>query len=91
MAYKEISTKPFLNYVKDIKKDKVLLERLHKKMDEILDNPEHYPVKKYELKGKRAAHIGTFVIVFEIMGNDVVSLKFKHHDQAYDWFSQMFV
>ena len=84
MNYKEVLTKPFLNDVKDIKKDKVLLERLHKKMDEILDNPEHYPVKKYELKGKRAAHIGSFVIVFEIDGNEVIFLKFKHHDYAYD-------
>ena len=84
MAYKEISTKPFLNDIKDIKKDKILLERLHKKIDEILKNPEHYPVKKYELKGKRAAHIGSFVVVFEIKGNEVIFLKFKHHDYAYD-------
>ena len=84
MNYKEILTKPFLNDVKDIKKDKVLLERLHKKMDEILDNPEHYPVKKYELKGKRAAHVGSFVVVFEIKGNEVIFLKFKHHDFAYE-------
>ena len=84
MAYKEISTKPFLNDVKDIKKDKILLERLHKKIDEILDNPEHYPLKKYELKGKRAAHIGSFVVVFEIKGNEVIFLKFKHHDYAYE-------
>ena len=84
MDYQEILSKPFLNDVKDIKKDKILLERLHKKMDEILDNPEHYPIKKYELKGKRAAHIGSFVVVFEIKGNEVIFLKFKHHDYAYD-------
>lgn len=84
MTYKEVLTKPFLNDVKDIKKDKILLERLHKKMDEILDNPEHYPVKKYELKGKRATHVGSFVVIFEIKGNEVIFLKFKHHDYAYD-------
>ena len=84
MTYKEISTKPFLNDVKDIKKDKVLLERLHKKIDEILENPEHYPVKKYELKGKRSAHVGSFVIVFEIKGDEVIFWKFKHHDFAYE-------
>ena len=84
MDYQEILSKPFLNDVKDIKKDKVLLERLHKKMDEILDNPEHYLIKKYELKGKRAAHIGSFIVVFEIKGNEVIFLKFKHHDYAYD-------
>ena len=84
MAYKEVSTKPFLNDVKDIKKDRVLLERLHKNIDEILENPERYPIKKYELKGKRVAHIGSFVIVFDIKGDEVIFLKFKHHDFAYD-------
>ena len=84
MAYVEILTKLFLNDIKDIKKDKVLLDRLHKKMGEILQNPEHYPVKKYEIKGKRAAHVGSFVVVFEIDGNNVIFLKFKHHDFAYE-------
>ena len=84
MAYQEELTKPFLNDVKDIKKDKVLVERLHKKMDEILENPEHYPMKKYNLKGKRAAHIDPYVVVFEIKGNKVIFLRFKHHDYAYD-------
>ena len=62
----------------------MLQERLHKKMDEILQNPEHYPVKKYNLKGKRAAHVGSYVVVFEVKGDDVVFLRFKHHDYAYD-------
>jgi len=84
MAYKEILTRPFLNDVKNIKKDKVLLERLHKKIDEILENPEHYPVKRYELKGKRGAHVGSFVIVFEIKGDEIIFWRFKHHDYAYE-------
>lgn len=84
MPYKEVLTKLFLDDVKDAKKDKLLLERLHKKMDEILQNPEHYPVKRHNLKGKRAAHIGSFVVVFQIVGEDVVFLKFEHHDHAYD-------
>lgn len=75
MDYKEVLTKPFLNDVKDTKKDRVLLERLHKKLDEILENPEHYPVKQYELKGKRAAHICSFVVVFEIKGDESNILK----------------
>ena len=83
MVYTERLTKLFLKDVKSIKKAKTLLERLNNKMDEILLNPEHYPVKKYELKGKRSAHVGSYVIVFEIVGNDVVFLRFKHHDYAY--------
>ena len=83
MVYTERLTKLFLKDVKSIKKAKTLLERLNNKMDEILLNPEHYPVKKYELKGKRSSHVGSYVIVFEIVGNDVVFLRFKHHDYAY--------
>ena len=83
MPFIEVLTQPFLSDVKDIKKDRVLLERLNKKMDEIMANPEHYPVKRYDLKGKRAAHIGSYVVVFEIQHDDVVFHRFKHHDFAY--------
>ncbi|MGR3177666.1 MAG: hypothetical protein ACUZ8E_06380 [Candidatus Anammoxibacter sp.] len=48
----EILTKPFLSDIKAVKKDRILLERLHKKMDQILQNPEHYPIKRFKLKGK---------------------------------------
>ncbi len=83
MPYSEILTKPFLSDVKDIKKDKALLQRLERKMDEIMETPEHYPVKKHELKGKRAAHVGSYVLIFDIVGTNVIFLRFKHHDYAY--------
>ena len=83
MRHQEILTKPFLNDVKAIKRDKILLGRLHKKMDEILQNPEHYPIKRYRLKNKRSAHIGSYVILFEVKSNEVVFYKFRHHDFVY--------
>ncbi|MBI2208351.1 type II toxin-antitoxin system RelE/ParE family toxin [Candidatus Woesearchaeota archaeon] len=79
-----VFTRSFSQDVKDIKKDKVLFNRLKKKIDEILENPEHYPLKKYNLKGKRGAHVGSYVIIFEVEGKDIVFLKFKHHDYAYE-------
>jgi len=82
--YNAIFPKPFSNDIKAIKKDKVLYERLWKKIQEILKNPEHYEPKKYRLKGKRTAHVGSYVILFEIKRNDVVFLRFKHHDQVYE-------
>ena len=84
MEYTPVFPKLFQEDVKDIKKDKVLHDRLWKKVAEILQNPEHYPLKKYELKGKRAAHVGSYVIIFEIMSDEVHFLKFKHHDYAYE-------
>ena len=81
--YTPVFPKPFQKDLKDIKKDKVLYSRLWKKIDEIAKNPEHYPAKKYGLKCKRSAHVGSFVIVFEIKGNEVIFWRFKHHDYAY--------
>ncbi|MDP7116348.1 MAG: type II toxin-antitoxin system RelE/ParE family toxin [Candidatus Woesearchaeota archaeon] len=83
MKYRDVLTKAFLRDVKAIKSDKVLLKRLDDKIDEILENPEHYPIKKYNLKGKRGVHVGSYVVVFEIVGEDVVFHRFKHHDYAY--------
>ncbi len=82
--YSPVFPKAFHKDVKAIKKDKVLYERLWKKIAEIMEKPEHYPTKRYDIKGKRAAHIGSYVLVFEIVGNNVIFLRFKHHDQAYD-------
>lgn len=76
---------PFQQDVKSLmKKDKILYERLWKKIAEIMQNPEHYPMKRYELKGTHAAHVGSFVVAFRIAGEDVIFLKFGHHDNAYD-------
>ncbi|MGB2728853.1 MAG: type II toxin-antitoxin system RelE/ParE family toxin [Halobacteriota archaeon] len=83
MRYKERYTKLFLKDVKVIKKDKVLLDRLNKKTDQILENPEHYPPKRYELKGKRSAHVGSYVILFEVVGEIVIFYRFRHHDHVY--------
>ena len=83
MRYIERYTKPFLKDIKVIKKDKVLVDRLNKKIDQILENPEHYPSKKYELKGKRGAHIGSYVVLFEITGEVIIFHRFRHHDHVY--------
>jgi 5'(3')-deoxyribonucleotidase len=40
--YTQVFTRPFLEDVKAIKKDKNLIERLNGKINEILRNPEHY-------------------------------------------------
>jgi addiction module RelE/StbE family toxin len=83
MGYKERYTESFLRDVKVIKKDSVLLDRLNKKIDQILENPEHYPPKLYNLKGKRGAHIGSYVVLFEVAGEIVIFHRFRHHDHVY--------
>ncbi|HHT9116511.1 MAG: hypothetical protein A3K25_00705 [Planctomycetes bacterium RIFOXYB12_FULL_42_10] len=82
--YSPVLTQAFSNDVKAIKKDTVLYKRLLNKMEEILINPEHYPVKRYKLKGKRGVHVGSYVVLFEIKGNEVIFHKFRHHDFVYE-------
>ena len=68
------------------KKNPVLRESLEKKMNEIIQNPQHYKPLKYDLAGERRVHImKSFVLKFEINEqNKIVSfLFFGHHDEAY--------
>lgn len=83
MTWREVHTKSFSRDVKAMKSDAALLARLHKKMDEILTQPEHYPPKRYDLKGVRGAHVGSFVVLFAVEEDAVVFLRFQHHDTAY--------
>jgi len=78
--------KIFLKRLKKLKRDNLqLYERLKKKLDEILENPEHYKPLSNVLKGKRRVHIGSFVIVFMVDEEDkkVTFLEFDHHDKVY--------
>ena len=52
MIFKRVYAKEFLRDVKKIQKDRSILERLYKKIDEILQNPEHYKPLRYDLKVK---------------------------------------
>ena len=53
--------------IKIKKKNKLLSERINKKILEIIENPAHYKPLRFVLKGKRRVHIGQFVIVFKII------------------------
>ena len=68
------------------KKNPVLKEALEKKMNEILENPQHYKPLKYDSARERRVHImKSFVLKFEIneATKTVVFLFFGHHDEAY--------
>ena len=84
MEYKIQFTPFFEKQLKKLKKkDKVLFERLTKKLKEIRQNPEHYKPLSNILKGNRRAHLDPFVIIFEIQGDVVIAHYVKHHDAAY--------
>ena len=68
------------------KKNPVLREALEKKMNEIVQNPQHYKPLKYGLAGERRVHImKSFVLKFEIdeARKVVIFIVFSHHDEAY--------
>ena len=53
-------------------------------MDQILQHPECYPVKRFKLKGKRSSHVGSYVVLFEVKNNKVIFHRFRHHGFVYE-------
>jgi addiction module RelE/StbE family toxin len=84
MEYLLQFTPSFEKQLKKIKqKDRLLFERLGRKLKEIRQNPGHYKPLSNVLKGCRRAHIDPFVIIFEINGKIIRVHYVKHHDMAY--------
>ena len=70
---------------KKIRKNYELITRLKGKIVEILENPYHYKPLRNILKNKRRTHIGSFVLIFEIIEEEKVVIfhALKRHDEAY--------
>ena len=68
------------------KKDKELLRIIHRKVQDILEDPNHFKPLKKPLQNKRRVHVGgSFVLIFEINEEKkmVTLLDFDHHDNIY--------
>lgn len=68
------------------KKNKKQLLIIHKKVEEIRENPYHYKPLKGDMKGARRVHIDkSFVLTYEVdEENKVVRLlDYDHHDNIY--------
>jgi mRNA interferase RelE/StbE/toxin YoeB len=84
MEYRIRFTPSFEKQLKKLKKkDKVLFERLTKKLKEIRQNPEHYKPLSGALKGTRRAHLDPFIVIFDVEGDLITVHYVKHHDRAY--------
>ena len=81
--YARVFTEPFLEDLRFHRRNRGLLRRVEEKVSEILENPEHYKPLRGALKGKRRAHVGPFVLVFEVVGDRVFFHALRHHDVAY--------
>ena len=81
----EIEEEVFRAFKKLAKKDRKHLEAINKKIQQILTDPFQFKPLKYPLDGLRRVHVGSFVLIYEVLENQktVRVLKYKHHDQAY--------
>lgn len=86
LAYSAAFDKLFLKRLKKLQgSSPEIFSRLKEKIGEIIENPQHYKPLGNVLKGKRRAHVGSFVVIFSIDEGkkEVVFLEFAHHDDAY--------
>ena len=67
------------------KKNKEQLRRIGKKIEQIRKDPYHFKPLKYPLDGYRRAHVGSFVLVYEIdeKRQTVTIYDYDHHDNIY--------
>ena len=68
------------------KKDRHRLERINKKVKQILENPERFKPLGNVMHGLHRVHIdGSFVLTYSIdeKRNTVILEDFDHHDQVY--------
>jgi len=80
--YEELDRK----FIKLSKKNKKQLQIIHKKVQQILENPYHFKPLRGDLHGARRVHIDScFVLTYEIdKSRKVVRLlDYDHHDFIY--------
>jgi len=80
------SLKEILNKLS--KKDKLMYERVLKKIEEITssEDVEHYKNLRYDMKDRKRVHLGHFVLVFKFIKeeNKISFIDFGHHDEIYE-------
>ena len=81
----EIEEEVYKIFKKLAKKDKVQLEAVHKKIEQILADSLQFKPLRHPLEGLRRVHIGSFVLIYEVFENPKAFrvLKYKHHDDVY--------
>jgi YafQ family addiction module toxin component len=69
------------------KKDRLLYQRVLKKIEEIINcaDVECYKNLRHDMKDKKRVHVGHFVLVFQFLEeeNRIRFLDFGHHDRIY--------
>jgi YafQ family addiction module toxin component len=81
----EIEEEVSKTFKKLLKKDRIQLEAVNKKIEQIISDPFQFKPLRYPLEGLRRVHIGSFVLIYKVIENPptVRIAKYKHHDEAY--------
>ncbi|MBF0527275.1 MAG: type II toxin-antitoxin system RelE/ParE family toxin [Deltaproteobacteria bacterium] len=79
-------TNDYLSDLKKLKNHHQLLDRLEAKVKEIRRDPHHYNPPKNVFKNRCRVHIGSFVLIFEVIESEqaIVLHRFRYHDEAYE-------
>ncbi len=85
--YKDVYSEEITKKLSKLKKkDPNHYSRVMKKIDQILDEPNHsYKFLGHDMKGINRVHVGHFVLVFVIdRKNKIISFEdYDHHDNIY--------
>jgi mRNA-degrading endonuclease RelE of RelBE toxin-antitoxin system len=85
MAYQPITTYYFEKRFKKLtKKDGLLKERIIRKLQEIINNPDIGEPKRHALRGLRSVHIDPFVVAFVVIRDTILLINLDHHDKVYE-------
>ncbi len=66
------------------KRDPVLHERVERQLIKVTLEPQFGKPLRYGLKNQRRVHVGSFVLLYEIVGNEIQVVDFDHHDKIYE-------
>ena len=84
MEYKIVVSEKLDDILKKLSKEKpTVLINLKKQIMKVANNPYAGKPLRNVLKNYRRVHIGPFVLVYEIHGNEIRLENFTHHDKAY--------
>ncbi len=65
------------------KKDKEMFQRISENILKIINNPLCGKPLRNVLRNCRRVHVGSFVLVYEIIKTEIRFLDFDHHDKIY--------
>lgn len=84
VRYKYKSTTEFDSQFKKLtKKDKALKDRLLRKIDHIISDPQTGAPKSHKLKQARGSHVDPYVIVYTFKEDIITFIYVDHHDKVY--------